>query len=167
MDEQLTATFEKSGQTPIEVIIARTGAGVRLTVKTLPEIEAFMKDLGGGRRVDAASYGRAWKPLKAGEILEVYELTERVVIPSDGITPYRIDYVGYPIEHEGYVNLGFLRLVGSSEGIGASFYLKGVYSTPGLRQMKEKIAAASKAFFVDYLRPVNMTIKVSTQEFRA
>lgn len=159
------ASFQKSGVTPIEIGLLRTGLGIRLDVKTTPEVEEFMRELGKGRTVDAASIGRHWRSLQKEKVIQAYDLTEHID-PQGGNYPYRIDILGHPLNSEGYMNLSFLRLVGSSEGIGASFFIKGVYSMGGLRNLKDQLVGSTKAFYIDFIRPVNMIIKVSTQELR-
>ncbi len=157
------ATFVKGGQTPIEVSLRRTGVGVEVSVKILPEIEDFMKNLGGGRQVRVESYGRHWIPRQKGAILAAYDLDESIESSRD---MYRMDLLGSPINADGYTNLSFLRLVGASEGIGAGFYIKGVYSLDALRAMKQNISVSARQLFIDYIRPIDMIVKVSTQEVR-
>lgn len=157
------ASFVKGGQTPIEVSLRRTGVGVEISVKILPEIEDFMKQLGGGRQVRVESYGRHWIPRTKGTLLQAYDLDEQIE-PSREM--YRMDLLGSPISVDGYTNLSFLRLVGASEGIGAGFFIKGVYSLDALRTMKTNISVTARQLFIDYIRPIDMIVKVSTQEVR-
>jgi len=162
---EMIATFSKGGVTPIEIGLQRTAAGVKVVVKTVPEVEAFMRDLGHGNTSDVALNGRYWRAVQKGQPIQAYSMTEPIDT-SGGAIPYRLDLLGYPLNHDGYVNLSFLRLVGSSEGIGASFFLKGVYSLSGLRNMRDQLVPAAKQFYVDYMKPVDLIIKVSTQEVR-
>lgn len=162
-DESQTAVVVKGGVTPIEVSLRRTGVGLEVNVKLLPEVEDFMRTLGAGRTVPVNDYGRHWVPQLKSVPFIAYDLLERI----DGEQEmYRIDAIGQPLSYEGYTNLAFLRLVGASEGAGAGFFLKGVYSTQALRTLKESIASSARQFFIEYLRPLDMVVKVSTQEVR-
>lgn len=162
VEAPVIATFLKGGVTPIEISLRRTGVGIEVGVKTIPEVEDFMKQLGGGRKIGIDGYGRAWQPMK-GAILEAYDMYEAI----DGENgAYRLDALNSPLNYDGYANLSFLRLAGTSEGAGITFFVKGVQSLPALRTLRDKIAAATKMFFIDYLRPVDMVIKISTQEVR-
>jgi hypothetical protein len=163
MSEPEIATFTKGGQTPIEVSLRRVGVGIEVNVKILPDIEDFMKELGGGRQVRVDSYGRHWLPRQKGTTLLAYDLNEHV---DGGRDLYRMDILGSPINYDGHTNLSFLRLVGASEGAGAGFYVKGVYSLDALRMMKQNISTAARQLFIDYIRPIDMIVKVSTQEVR-
>lgn len=165
IEVQEVAAFTKGGVTPIEVVLQRTGLGVKVIVKTTAEVENFMLTLGGGRIVDVERVGRNWRSAVKDHPLQAYELVEHID-PVGGNYPYRVDALGSPLSVEGYMNLSFLRLVGSSEGIGASFYIKGVYSLQGLRNLKDQLVGSTKQFYIDYMRPVDLIIKVSTQELR-
>lgn len=164
MSDTETAVVHKNGVTPIEISLRRTGVGLEVNVKVSPDVEDFMKQLGGGEQVRVDHYGRNWVPRgPKGTILSAYNLVEPIDPSRD---MYRIDSLGMPISYDGYTNLSFLRLVGASEGIGAGFFVKSVYSIQALRQMKDQISVAARQFFVEYLRPVDMVVKVSTQEVR-
>ncbi len=163
--ESVIATFQKGGLTPIEIDLQRTAAGLKIVVKTLPEVEQFMRDLGGGMGIDVQSSGRYWRPIVKNQQMYAYALNEPME-PVQGPNPYRLDLLGYPLSHEGFVNLSFLRLIGSSEGIGASFYVKGVYSLPGLRALRDLLIPSTRQFYIDYMKPVDLIVKVSTQELR-
>jgi hypothetical protein len=60
--------------------------------------------------------------------------------------------------------MSFLRLAGTSEGNGVTFGVKGVYSLESLRNLRDKISASARQLYIEYLRPVDLTVTVSTQE---
>ena len=62
------------------------------------------------------------------------------------------------------INLSFLRLVGISEGAGVTFAVRGVHTYEALTQMRESLGEAYKRFYRTYMKPICMSITVSTSE---
>lgn len=178
MDE--IAQVVKSGEVCIQTLLSRRGrksgdpndwkGGMVLTVKTLPRVEEFIQSLGNGSVVDVGTVGRYWTPI-IGK-LEAYNIQPIPNQQSEDGSVITFDMLGKPlisVDAEGrerypVINLSFLRLKGISEGAGVSFGIKGVYSLDELRKMKDKIVAAQRRFYVEYLRPVDLLVTVSTQE---
>ena len=182
--------LNKGGETSLQISLGRSPRhpeGIVVAIKTLPHIEAYMRALstvevanpdGSGveepQMSSALSGGRAWMPLSREGDLRVYVLQQPFHGLRDGI---RMDQVGRPLVSYGSrdeaevlggnsktVNLSFLRLVGISEGAGVSFVLRGVYSNDQIRGLKDDLLEAIKKFYVQYLKPISLTVQVSTQE---
>src|SRR5687768_290149 len=50
--------------------------GLVITVKVQPEVEDFMRSLGGGAQLPVASFGRYWSPIPPMENLLAYDLQQ-------------------------------------------------------------------------------------------
>jgi hypothetical protein len=167
MDEALTVI--KRGEIVVQATLRRTISGLSISVKAAPAVETFMKSLGSGESQDVKHFGRYWDPTEKGGKLEVYSLgINPGAVATDNGSFFRIDMPGTPIiaQSNGVsnINLSFLRLVGISEGAGVMFGIKGVYSLDSLRDMKDHIGIASRKFYLNYLRPIDLTVQISTQE---
>jgi hypothetical protein len=167
-----TATVNKGGETCIQVTLARNGEGLRVSAKVHPRVEEFMRILNNGNVQDIRTYSRLWTP-PSGSELTAYtggKVTGGSFVLEDG-SQYTLDQLGQPMHVPNgtpapTLNLSFLRLVGISVNDGVSFTIKGVFSTDAMKRMKEQMSLATRKFYVDFVRPVNMTITVSTQEVR-
>jgi hypothetical protein len=177
------ASVVKSGETHIWVMLSRSGrkqgdpadwkGGTRVTVRATTRVEEFMQNLGAGEVVDVATIGRYWQPI-GGIPLNAYVTQPfNPHFQIDDGSFITLDRLGHPLilpspdgqqDRHSTVNLSFLRLRGISEGLGVTFGIKGVYSLDELRKVKDRISAASRRFYVDYLRPVDLLVTVSTQE---
>lgn len=171
------AQIIKRGEICIQTTLHRGMSGLSVSVKVHPLVEEFMRSLGSGEVHNVKLFGRHWAPVGAAEELNVYHLqTNPGRLVSDDGTVFRIDKPGQPFtmgpeSNDGSLtaglpnlNLSFLRLVGASDGAGVTFSVKGVYEIDGVRRLRDQIAAASRRFYVAYLKPVDMSVMVSTQE---
>lgn len=141
-------------------------SGIMINVKAVKGVESFMEMLGSGRQIDVDVSGRHWRALQS-ETLKVYELNTPLGTDNGKEVDFQLDRVGYPlIDGDGIVNLSFLRLVGISDGAGVSFGLKGVFSLGELRDTRDKIARMQRQFYINYMRPVDLSIQISTGELQ-
>ena len=171
--EPETSQVVKRGQIVTEVILHRSMKGVSLQVKTNPAIEEFAKALGDGESMDIKNYGRHWHPI-GDTPLRVYnhdpKLAKMEVITVDdssGKVAFRYDQPGQPLyDTNGFLNLSFLRLVGVSEGAGVAFGISGIYTLDSLRRIRDHISAAGRKFYIHYMRPVDVSVTISTQELQ-
>ena len=176
---EFEASIIKRGETPIHIRFRKTMRGLTMHIKTLPIVEDFMRLLGQGVTTDVRTNGRYWthtsKDLAEKQLL-VYdlEMREHGILGGKGVQ-YRLDAPGQPLIIHGQdangrrstmVNLSVLRLVGISEGPGVTITISGVYSEDATREMEEGFVKAIKAFYEAYLRPIDLTVVVSTQELR-
>jgi hypothetical protein len=144
----------------MQITLHRSAIGLSVHVKTHPAIEDFMRSLGDGLVKPVEIYGKSWISMPGSErSLEIYNMDRS--LPYD---MYRLDIAGRPMEQEGQLNMSFLRLAGTSEGNGVTFGVKGVYSLESLRNLRDKISASARQLYIEYLRPVDLTVTVSTQE---
>ena len=170
---ELVAAAEvvKGGVTVIHTGIYRSlikfPQGIMINVKAVKGVENFMEMLGSGRQIDVDVSGRHWRALQ-GETLKVYELTTPIAAEgSKHEVDFRLDRVGYPlIDDTDLANLSFLRLVGISEGAGVWFGLKCVLSLDEMRDIRDKLAKVERQFYINYMRPVDLSIQISTGELQ-
>ena len=189
----LTSEVIKRGQTCIQVILHRTRLGLTVEVHSHPNVEDFFRTFTPNPPIDVMTIGRYWLPYcqtcgQHHQTLNTDIIGCRMYIPKPlmayagvvGIDPMTIedntvitlDNLGQPLIKDGRVeggntliNISFLRLVGISEG-GVTFGVRGVYSTERLHRLRDVISTATRKFYIDYLRPVDMSVVISTQELR-
>lgn len=132
-----------------------------------------MRGISGGEEVAVNTVGRYWQHVvPKGDTppptLMAYALANKVEGYSQGEGEYTIDRLGHPLieypdgSSRPRVNLSFLRLVGASEA-GVEFYLKGVYSKDAVTKMLEVLGTGLRRFYIDFIRPMNMSVQISTQ----
>ncbi len=161
----------KGGETRLQINISRNAGGLVVNVKAHKQIEEFMKQITGGTTSDLAVISRNWRSNLKDKPFSAYTngSANHKVPPGtleDGST-YSIDLLGQPlITQNGQINISFLRLQGISEDAGASFTIAGVYSTDAVRNIRDKVGQAARRFYIDYLRPMDFSVAISTQELR-
>lgn len=161
----------KGGITVIQFALTRNREGLRVSLKTVPEVEDFFRGLGNGHEEEVAIHGRYWIGTRGETPLTIYN--QVVAIPPGHDKPYyRVDRPGQPLLEfgpdgsglQGAINLSFLRLKGISTGAGVSFTVSGVYSRDLILDMKDKMERATLNFYKQFLKPLNFAVFVSTQE---
>lgn len=168
----------KRGESCINLSFRRSMGGLTLTVRTLPGVEEFFRNLSTPDHVDARTIGRHWTALDKDLPLMVYNLAEPVpIINLDGYKRIRFDWVSRPLVSpcgDGIstpkgggadINMAFLRLVGIGEGNGITFRLKGPFSDEAATAMRDDIALAGRKFYQTYMRPLNLNVAIVTQEW--
>lgn len=157
----------KSGENCVQITLERSGLGLTITVKANARLEEFMRLNSEGNQVDLKLFSRAWIPVNDRPLLAYQGQTKFGSATSEDGTSYNPDALGHPIlMPNGQINLSFLRLVGISEGAGVAFAIKGVYSLEMARQLRDKLGMAAKRFYIDYIRPVDVSVTISTQDLR-
>lgn len=171
----MEASVVKGGDLCLRVNLSRSEYGIKVNVKTSALIENFMRSLGPGEKQAVDMHGKLWIPEKPGDApLYVYEHGRNALqnLPSNR---YSIAMVGRSLDLTAdlgpdIANLSFLRLVGISEGNGVTFHVKGqVLSLDGLRSIKNRIGQEARNLYVDFIRPVDMTVyvtQISSQEMQ-
>jgi hypothetical protein len=139
--------------------LAKQGVSLTVSVKAHPAVEEFMAGLLPEEPPTPANlYGRSWVPLDTRP-LSFYALPLEL---TAGITAYSLDRPCQQLLAPS--NLSFLRLVGITEGV--SFGIKGVpLRHDRLTEMREAIGIAARAFWRDFIKPVDVTVALVTQEF--
>lgn len=175
------ATVVKRGETCIITSLRRSALGLSLTVKAHPAVELFMRGLSPADTppVEVALSDRYWSIPAGKPPLLAYKIGTPIppfINPSTGLHLFTLNNLSRPLldagrdsegghnERDLPVNLSYLRLVGISEGVGVTFNVRGVYSLDALRVMQEKISVAQQQFYIHYIRPINLSVIVQTQE---
>lgn len=150
----------EEGTRQIRTGLKRTSNGLLVSVIAQPEIEALVQGWGDGEPGDVKAYGRFWLPAEEGDLL-VYPLDKSPGPLALEKGNFVIDRPGRPLIEGETVNLSFLRLVGISKG-GVRFLIKGVYDTDGLVDLVNRINIAKRRFYLAYMRPVSLTVTLTT-----
>jgi hypothetical protein len=159
----------KKDITVLQLGIKRSKRGIIITAKADKIIEDLFASWSAGQNdVSPQSHGRMWEAPPNGALPPIYALG---IIPDNGkgLTtsqgrPYRIDRVGVLINDDTGTNIGFLRFRGISEGSGITFVIKGVYSSDAVRQMAQDVREAVKHFYINFIKPIDVVVTMSTQE---
>lgn len=181
MDVQV-ADVIKNGETCVRVVLHRNGVGLSVQVKTHPRVEDFMRSLGNGEKIDSTIVGRHWTPVVGGSLFAYVIPTLKT--PTNGC-PLTVDALGGPlvILHDeaqpvfraavagqrqqqpnlDMVNISYLRLVGTSEGIGVTFNVKGVFGATGLRKLRDDICVTCRQFYIEYMQPMDLEMTLNLE----
>jgi hypothetical protein len=164
LDVSTTTTddFAKSGEQKLQITIRRGSKGIRVTIRAAKEIEEhFREQVNDAERVN--DFARAW----VGSGLSVWSLSAPVGSQAIGGQLYTIERPGQSLlAGDDVVNISFLRLVGISEPQGVTFEVRGAFSVTFVQNLVRKLTTAAKAYYTEFLRPINVTISMVTQENR-
>lgn len=166
----MESSVSKGGELLLQTQIVRNKNGVNVTVRASSAIEDMMATMSGDATPqDVAMFHRYWKSERD---LQVYALAADLagLKGTSARMAYRLDRPGQPLDlppergllGTSVVNLSFLRLVGVSGGI--TFTVNQVYSRDGVADLCKKLEEATRHFYIQYLKPVDMRIMVMTQE---
>jgi hypothetical protein len=161
INEEENVTIKKSSMV-LQMSLKRSKGGLQVFVKADLMIEELFREWGQNVTTSVENYDHRWK----GENLRVYNFN----IYPDGMRHFNAGNVTYNlhnvgtqlIDEDNFVTLGFLRLVGISEGV--TFTVDGVYSADGIRKMREWIKHALRHFYVNFVKPVDMVLTISATE---
>jgi hypothetical protein len=157
--------LNKGGICWLDGSLSRGKEGLEISIKTVPEIELFMKSLGS--KEDAVeAYGKSWISLN-GQPLMIHRMDKDIFDNEPGANrTYDISRIAEPMisPRDGRVNLSFLRIVGISNPDGVRFGIKGPISSRYISDLKGDILRETKNFLRDFIVPVQYNIRVSSQE---
>lgn len=146
-----------------QVALDRISSGLEVWVKTDPAVEEFISSLAEGKKSDPLEgYGRSWESVKGKPPIKVYRLDQ----PIPNTAGYQIQEIGGPIisPKTGQVNLSFLRFVGIG-GEGITFFLPGPIPKKTVIGMRDEILQAIRSLVKDYIVPIHIVLRLSSQEF--
>lgn len=159
--------------TALQIQISRGFSGLSIYVRSNHRIEEFFKAVSGNvaEEVDLRVNGRVWGTKNDPPILKMYSIAHEAqlssVLPvySTNVSGYRFNVPGKrltdvdPNTLKSVVNLSFLRCVGiSDQGVGLN--IKGLYSEPEVKNIRDSIISATNEFCDAFLRPINFTINL-------
>lgn len=163
-DNEVNNNLVKGGEQMLQISLRRSTKGVTVSVKTHPLIENFFRQQ-GGETIRVNEMGREWH----GKNLVAY-LTPPTGTINGAAVSFTVDELGRSlVRTDGrveVVNISFLRMVGVSEGEGITFEIRGAFSLKYIQNLANKLVQASRQFYIDFLRPVDVTVTVNTQETR-
>lgn len=139
------------------ISVIRRSNGLEIWAKADPRVEQFTSSLGDGITDDLEAYGRNWFGTNPEKPIKVYRSNKSV---KSGV--YTIEAVAGAFTIEPPVNLSFLRFQGLSEGIG--FVVSTPFRTDTIKEIYRNILVASRTFIRDYISPVEVILRISSQE---
>lgn len=175
-DQEVSFPIIKRGETVMQISVKRNTGGLFIAAKVHPTIEEFIRSLGTGETQDIRALGRHWTPYPAGAEFAVYNMSTNPGVIGVGNIQFRLDQPGNMLlsdtavahpngrEYLKAVNLSFLRIRGASESAGIRFHVRGVYTTEATLEIADRVKEACRAFYTMYLKPIDMTVMVQTQE---
>ncbi len=159
--------------TALQIQISRGFSGLSVFARSNHRIEEFFKTVSGNiaEDVDLRVHGRHWVTKNDSPILKMYTISHEnqlmSILPvySTNVSGYRFNAPGKrlidvdPNTLKSVVNLSFLRCANiSTEGVGLS--IKGLYSEPEVKNIRDGIISATNEFCDAFLRPINFTINL-------
>ena len=161
----------KGGETVTRINIQRGKDGLKISVWAHPSIEAVMRDLAGEYgRTGVLNYGSHWTSKE--QAFNVWDFPKEVFASFHrNEPPFTLNYPGGTMllqdsagRHNHMLNLSFLRLEGISTGAGVTFTVKGVFQEDYINKLRDQIEQASITFYKAVLKPIELTITVTSQE---
>jgi hypothetical protein len=173
------------GEKLLDLRMRRTSKGLFVDVRAHAAVEEVFRTWGNSQQTSAHTHDRYWReqdgagPLQCWSLLELFPA---MPLGTSGKLQYRVDRLGTQLlegedqllRREGSrvgtgvpgltVNIGFLRLVGISASEGVQFYVRGVYTLDGIKDISAKVIEATKKFVADYLKPVELSFELSIRE---
>lgn len=156
----------KGGEEWLRLSLIPHKSGLLIDVKTHRLVEDFMSSLGEGKKAAIQdSTGRAsYWDAQSDDPLQVYAMKRLPAYNSTGYAEFILDQPGGSIVvDENIMNLSFLRLAGISNGI-RFISTKDVFPLSYRRELKRKIGEAFRRFCLDYIKPVKITLVITSQE---
>jgi hypothetical protein len=151
----------KGGKTWFELAIGRNGNGMTMFLRTDPEVEAFMRNLGNGKMDGISAYSDYWTSL-TGTPLNVYRLEKNF----ESSPRFSIGNPGESLRLEkgGKVNISFLRLVGVGSPAGVQFGISGPVSRQYITDTRLLIVQAVRELIKEYIAPIHIVLRITSQE---
>ena len=149
-----------AGNDAIDLVLKRHKHGIRISVKTAPEIEAFFEQWANGMQ-ERPTHGRLWSQRDPGP-LTLWTWDTSVLNPS-ATRPYSLTHTGaglYVSEHS-YPNISFLRLVGASVGDGKEIIVEAVMGRSEILQLAQRMSEACNLFYEEYIHDINVRAVVN------
>lgn len=151
----------------VSSVSAKKNVGLTINIKAHPDLEAYMANLSGGRKVLVEAVADMWESMN-GKPLEVYDVGRN--FPSK---TYNMEAVGLAplpqfaegrlkerLDLEDIPNLSFLKLVGISGPDGITVGITGPYSMGYLNKFKAAWQAAAVQFLRDYIVPITFNLSI-------
>jgi hypothetical protein len=167
-------SVSERGEMCVSLNLTRHSRGTRVKVWAQPRVEALFASWADNRTSDPLAHGRHWTPLDTTPLVcyrapvESYPTTTRYTLmdigqPLVAVVEDDEDPRGRPKDR---ANLAILRLKGISEPGGITFLIPGIHSTEYMRQMLRLMETGIRAFYQDYLLPVNLALELKTSEIQ-
>lgn len=154
----------KGGEEWLRLSLIPDKRGLMIDVRVHPLVEEFMQSLGDGAKIpigEVGGRGAAWLSADEGPIF-IYP-AKRMPMAGQYQT-FCLDSPGSSLIYdENQINLSFLRIAGISQGV-RFISSKDVFPLQFRRELKSKIGTAFRHFCMDYIKPVKITLIITSQE---
>lgn len=168
MNNTIETTVVKKDKEILTLSIKRSRKGLRVSIRADEVMEEIFKEWGGEGALQMPQHGRYWEPLD-GPLPGLYPLNILIdngrVLQTPSGRMYDLTMTGLPLMDDRGVHLGFLRLKGISDVNGVSFVVKGVFSREVVRDTSQAIKECVQHFFLNFIKPIDVVVRMSTQEF--
>lgn len=164
MDDKINEDLNKGGETWLTLTMERSARGLEVRVKTLPKFEDFIDSICSGQD-PLHAYGGSWKASNGVDIMYLKTLSETLDESNYTLNAPCLPLVTIPQGKRNEVpNLSFLRFKGIGSPEGVKFVIAGPVSKQYVRNASRKILEASKQLIVDYIAPMTVALRISSQE---
>lgn len=150
---------QKGGECWLQLSIARRAKGLEIFAKADPRVEEFIIALSVNGDYDQLEMlSRNWYSLDPEKPIQVYRLEK-------DLKPYVLLSVGASVRDKfGNPNLSFLQFVGLSKPEGIKYGVAGPFNRSYARALSSDIAQSCRDLFKDYIVPIHINIRISSQE---
>ena len=144
----------------IDITLRRHRDGIRLSVKTTPDVEEFFQKWSGGL-TERPAHGRLWRA-PDGRQLDLWAMGAVNIGPNTS-RPWSLLHsgLGFYTEH-GYPNISFLRLVGVSAG--RDLVVETLIGRGEIAMLGQRLSDACNMFYTEYIQSVNIRSVVNVYQ---
>ena len=147
----------------IDITVRRHRDGIRLTIKTRPEVEEFFQRWSGGI-IERPQHGRLWRSLPPEVPLNMWAMGMQNMGPSSS-RPYSLIHGGLSFYADNnHPNISYLRLCGVSNPEGRDIIVETLIGRGEIATLAQRLSDACNQFYYEYIQPVNMRAVVSVYQ---
>ena len=146
----------------IDIILRRHRDGIKLTIKTIPEVEEFFRRWSGGM-TERPQHGRLWR---SGDDrpMDLWALGITNLSPNAS-RPWTLLHsgLGFYTDHS-YPNISFLRMVGVSGPEGRDIIIEALVGRGEIATLGQRLSDACNMFYTEYIQSVNIRAVVNVYQ---
>jgi hypothetical protein len=164
----------KKGEQLLTARLRRSSRGITLHAKAHSSIEEYFSSMSKAEPLHVNNWQRGiWNKFGEYPELLVYGIDDKTASAktSIGTIPgsFSVAYPGFQLlldqgTKSPTINMSWLRLKGISSDLGVAFSIKGAFTSDEVNNLSEMVYHSMKRFYLEYLKPVDVTITMSKQE---
>ena len=149
----------------IDIILRRHRDGIKLTIKTIPEVEEFFRRW-SGEMTERPQHGRLWRS-DDDRPIDLWTLGMANIGPNAS-RPWTLLHsgLGFYADHD-YPNISFLRMIGVSEPNGRSIVIEALVGRGEIATLGQRLSDACNMFYTEYIQSVNIRAVVNVYQLPA